>query len=323
MNGPEARELLVLDAGPAAPAAARLFVSGCLGGAPEDAVANAQLVVSELVTNSILHAGTVMRIGVRQAGSVVHLEVGDQDGGRPEPKQYSPDAGTGRGLRLVEALAVAWGVDAGPDGKTVWADVALGPVEMAFPLLRMAVGPAEKPEPPPARTDPARTDPPPPRTSPEPLLDVHLLSFPVDAYVRAEEHADELQREFTLILDREPAQGAGPPGRLLALVHELHERFGGFGAEARDVVRDASEEGRASIDDLVYRVPEDVGPAASHLDRLLAEADEYCRAGDLLTLACPPDACTFREWFLGQFASQAGGVPAVSWPEWAAAHQQA
>lgn len=315
-----ARELLVLDAGPSAAAAARRFVSGCLAGGPEDAVANAELVVSELVTNSILHAGSVMRIGVRQAGTVVRLEVGDQDRRRPEPKQYSLDAGTGRGLQLVEALAVAWGVDAGRDGKTVWADVALDPVAVSLAPLRTGSGAAGRPEPPPVRTDPA---PAPPRTASDRLVDVHLLSLPVEVYVRAEEHADELQREFTLILEREPDQRTGPPGRLLALVRDLHERFGGLGAEARDAVRDASEEGRASIDDLVYRVPTAVGPAASRLDRLLAEADEYCRSGDLLTLACPPDAYAFREWFLGQFASQARGLPGVSWPEWAAARQEA
>jgi anti-sigma regulatory factor (Ser/Thr protein kinase) len=320
VSEPGARELLVLDAGPTAAAAARHFVSGCLPGVPEDAVVNAQLVVSELVTNSILHAGTVMRVGVRQAGALVRLEVGDQDRRRPEPKQYSPDAGTGRGLQLVEALAVAWGVDAAPDGKTVWADVALGPVELALPPLRTGSGAALEPEPPPARAGFAPDH---RRTPGHDMVEVHLLSFPVEVYVRTEEHADELQREFTLILEREPDQGAGPPGRLLALVREFHDRFGGFGAEARDAVRIASEEGRATIDDLVYGVPAAVGPAASRLERLLAEADDYCRAGDLLTLACPADACAFREWFLGQFTSQTAGRAAVSWPEWATARQQA
>ncbi|HET6811479.1 MAG TPA: ATP-binding protein [Acidimicrobiales bacterium] len=319
MSEPRARELLVLDPGPAAAAAARRFVSGCLAGAPEDAVANAELIISELVTNSILHAGTAVRIGLKELGPVVRLEVGDQDRNRPEAKRYSPEAGTGRGLQLVEALALAWGVDSGPDGKTVWADVPLDPVEMAVPPLRTAGGVMERPEPPPARTG----RPPAPRAPSDPLVEVHLVSFPVDVYRRTEEHMDELQREFALILEREPGQGTGPPGRLLALVREFGERFGGFALEARDAVRTASEEGRARIDDVVYRVPADVGPAASRLEQLLAEADAYCRAGDLLTLACPPEACTFREWFLGQFAAQAGGAPSVSWPEWAAGAQPA
>ena len=320
MSEPRARELLVLEPGPAAAAAARRFVSGCLAGVSEDAVANAELVVSELVTNSILHAGTPVRIGVKQVGTVVRLEVGDQDHHRPEPKRHSPEAGTGRGLQLVEALALAWGVDSGPDGKTVWADVPLEPVELAVPPLRTGLGLVDRPEPPPLRAGPA----PGRRTGrPAALVEVHLLAFPVDVYVRTEEHIDELQREFALILEREPGEGEGPPGRLLALVREFSERFGDFGTEARDVVRDASQEGRARIDDLVYRVPAEVGPAASRLDQLLDEADAYCRAGDLLTLECPPDACTFREWFLAQFASQAGGLPAVPWPEWAAEHQRA
>ena len=320
-----ARELLVLDPGPGAAAAARRFVSGCLAGIPEDAVANAVLVVSELVTNSILHAGTALRIGVRQIDGVVRLEVGDQDRHRPAPKRYSPDAGTGRGLQLVEALAVAWGVDAGPDGKTVWADVPLEPVELTVPPLRAASGagpsvPEPPPEPPPVR---ASARPRQRRQAGQELVEVHLLSFPVDVYIRAEEHADELQREFALILDREPGEDAGPPGRLLGLVREFDDRYGGFAAEARDVVRGASDEGRACIDDLVYRVPTDIGPAARRLDQLLTEADSYCRAGDLLTLASPPEARSFREWFLGQFELQAEGMPAVSWPEWAGEPQQA
>ena len=324
MSEPRARELLVLDPGPTAAAAARRFVSGCLAGSSDDAVANAELVVSELVTNSILHAGTSLRIGVRQLDRVVRLEVGDQDRHRPEPKQYSPEAGTGRGLQLIEALAVAWGVHSGPDGKTVWADVSLEPIGVAVPPLRAGPGrglsAADAPDPPPVRVAEGAGRRRPPSQD---LVEVHLLSFPVDVYVRAEEHADELQREFALILDREPGEGAGPPGRLLGLVREFDDRFGSFAAGAREVVRGASDAGRTSIDDLVYHVPEDVGPAARRLDQLLAEADSYCRAGDLLTLASTAEARTFREWFLGQFESQARGLAAVSWPEWAREHQEA
>jgi hypothetical protein len=270
-------------------------------------VANAELVVSELVTNSILHAGTALRIGVKQAPGVVRVEVGDQDRQRPEPKRYSAHAGTGRGLQLVEALAVAWGVDSGPDGKTVWADVAFDPVQVTVPPLRAAPGGPARPEPPPARAGPASGPVPARRVSASDLMEVHLLAFPVDVYLRAEEHADELQREFSLILEREPGEGEGPPGRLLGLVQEFGHQFGGFADEARTAVRDASEEGRTRIDDLVYRVPADVGPAAVHLDDLLAEADSYCAAGDLLTLASPAEARTFREWFLASSRRRRGG----------------
>ncbi|MDP8936487.1 MAG: hypothetical protein M3O23_01920, partial [Actinomycetota bacterium] len=45
-------------------------------------------------------------------------------------------------------------------------------------------------------------------------------------------------------------------------------------------------------------MPAEVGPAAAEFNRLLDEADEFCRAGDLLTLATPPDTAAFRRWFL-------------------------
>jgi len=47
----------------------------------------------------------------------------------PEPRR--PDLGLvgGRGLQLVSALSRAWGTDAERDGKTVWADIARGPLE--------------------------------------------------------------------------------------------------------------------------------------------------------------------------------------------------
>ena len=41
-------------------------------------------------------------------------------------RERNPHALSGRGLRLIAAVARAWGIDYGPDGKTVWAELALG-----------------------------------------------------------------------------------------------------------------------------------------------------------------------------------------------------
>lgn len=85
---------------------------------------DAAVVVSELVTNAVIHAGTTVavRIHLLDAGGV-RLEVADSRSWPPVPRQLVPDSVGGRGLVLVQALADSWGVDATPDGKVVWAEI--------------------------------------------------------------------------------------------------------------------------------------------------------------------------------------------------------
>ena len=321
------QQLLLLDPEPGAVRAARQFVTSRLGGMDDDALSSVELVVSELVTNAVLHAGTAVRLQLWWERDVVRVEVADGDAQQPAAKRYSLEAGTGRGLGLVDALAREWGVYPSEGGKTVWAEVALegggrgGGGGTARPSGRSPARSSGRPrngKASPRRRPAAR--PRRPRLVPmqggEVLVDVHLLALPVAVYARAAEHSDELLREFALILEREPGQGAGPPGRLLGLIREFDQRYGGFSAAAQAALRDAAAEGRDRIDDLVYQVPAEVGPACVGLERLLEEADAYCRAGDLLTLAAPPEALAFRRWFFSQFIAQTRRAPAVPWPEW-------
>ena len=50
----------------------------------------------------------------------LRVEVKDDSAVVPSRKRYGPEAGTGRGLLLVESLTAAWGCDTAPDGKSVW-----------------------------------------------------------------------------------------------------------------------------------------------------------------------------------------------------------
>lgn len=82
-------------------------------------VDDAQLLISELVTNAFRH-GTGHEVTFRLVigvGTVV-VEVDDGSEGRPQVSQAGPDAVSGRGLFLVNALAAAWGVSA--DGARTW-----------------------------------------------------------------------------------------------------------------------------------------------------------------------------------------------------------
>ncbi|MFF3329649.1 SpoIIE family protein phosphatase [Streptomyces sp. NPDC002888] len=89
---------------------------------------DAMLVVSELVTNAVVHAGTDVELvcGLDETGAVV-VEVSDHHpsraprDGAPETPYDTPEYG--RGLRLVSALSETWGVTFRRGAKTVWARI--------------------------------------------------------------------------------------------------------------------------------------------------------------------------------------------------------
>lgn len=87
-------------------------------------VAPATLVASEMVTNSVVHAVTVVDLTMAQAGRYLRVAVRDHGGGRPAPRGQDPWGSglSGRGLLIVQALTTSWGVFPGRlSGKTVWA----------------------------------------------------------------------------------------------------------------------------------------------------------------------------------------------------------
>jgi anti-sigma regulatory factor (Ser/Thr protein kinase) len=87
----------------------------------------AVLIVSELVTNAVLHSGSaVIGCALRLGNGLLRIEVTDQGSGSPEPTVCKPAADdvSGRGLLLVSTLADGWGVTpAARGGRTVWAAV--------------------------------------------------------------------------------------------------------------------------------------------------------------------------------------------------------
>lgn len=98
---------------------ARRFVRDALRRWPEETVEVAELMVSELATNCIRHAGTGFDLSVR-TGEEIRVEVTDAGHGTPRVLHPSPEEPSGRGLRIVGSLSRAWGVCSRPEGKTVW-----------------------------------------------------------------------------------------------------------------------------------------------------------------------------------------------------------
>ena len=113
--------VITLPPEPRSAAAARAFVRAALvEGGQEGWVELAELAVSELVTNGILHAHTPLAVTVQVSASDVTVRVRDDSLQLPAQRHWGASATTGRGLALVASLAAAYGVDAEPDGKTVW-----------------------------------------------------------------------------------------------------------------------------------------------------------------------------------------------------------
>ena len=102
------------------PGAARHFVVEALrtAGVPESETV--PVAVSELVTNSVLHAASTTKVVVVVDPTIVRVEVHDADLTLPEPRHPGPDTVTGRGLLLVEALTDRWGAERTGGGKVVW-----------------------------------------------------------------------------------------------------------------------------------------------------------------------------------------------------------
>ncbi|HWL97347.1 MAG TPA: ATP-binding protein [Nocardioidaceae bacterium] len=120
---PLQRTELHLAAQLASPRASRLFVTrALLDWHLTSLVAKASLVVSELVTNAVVHAASAVDVTLSRADGRVQMLVRDQGAGHPQPRSYEPEHGVvgGRGLLLVSAAARAWGVFPASGGKAVW-----------------------------------------------------------------------------------------------------------------------------------------------------------------------------------------------------------
>lgn len=120
------RARISLTADPRSPARARAFVrSTCREWECESVTDTASLVVSELVTNALLHAGTGSELRLTRVGGSLLIGVIDAGGGSPDVFDAQTEDEHGRGLVLISALSTAWGVDGDDERKTIWAQVPI------------------------------------------------------------------------------------------------------------------------------------------------------------------------------------------------------
>ena len=110
-----------LPAVPASVRAARQFVAEALDGC---AIGEAcELLVSELASNAIRHARTDYTVRLVTDDRLVRLEVSDESRIIPTLQDLGDSH---RGLRIVDQLSEMWGVEPTEEGKTVWANIAMG-----------------------------------------------------------------------------------------------------------------------------------------------------------------------------------------------------
>ena len=145
------------------------------------------------------------------------------------------------------------------------------------------------------------------------LVTVRILGLPLQLHARAKQRDDGMRREFTYIVEQAREQADAVPSRLLRLSSLLSQRYDGFTSAQEEQIDDGVEAGDLQLDELVFELPADAGEAAAQLGRVLDEADQFCRDGQLLMLATPPDLVAYRQWYLDNFIAQCAGGQPIPW----------
>ena len=111
---------LKLPPEPSSVPAGRRFVAQVLTDWGLPGVADtAALLTSELLTNSVLHARTPIVLTLRRVPGSVEVVVRDASSVAPRQRKHALDGTTGRGLELLNRLALAWDVTIDGEGKSI------------------------------------------------------------------------------------------------------------------------------------------------------------------------------------------------------------
>jgi hypothetical protein len=149
-----------------------------------------------------------------------------------------------------------------------------------------------------------------------PPTEVVLAGCPIDLLERSRRHNESLMREFAFIAESDEGP-AELPARLLALVDRARARLTGLNLAVEEQLAAARARGDDSCD-LRVMLPSNGRALAIELSHLFDEAEEFCRRGDLLTLAESDEPHRFRTWYLDEYVRQLDGEAPTAWPAWRA-----
>ncbi|MGY2701518.1 ATP-binding protein [Nocardioides sp. HB32] len=279
--------------------ARRWVVETCHDIGRSDLVECAELGVSELVTNALLHAEPPLTVRVR--GTREHPRVEIRDGTVELPVLPGADPHSdddllltfGRGLSIVARCSAAWGVEVEEDGKILWFVPSPQSGDEMVPgvVTGEPAAPAREPSP--------------------DEIQIDVVGVPLRAFMEFQRHYRELRREV----------------RLLALAHEdeyplardLADLFGQLETDLREgigarQIDEALRSGTAATD-LHVAMPRPTAATIGRFLELLDLADAFCREERLLSLARTPEQQQFQRWFLGEFVRQEKGEPPVAWQD--------
>ncbi|MGW4161498.1 ATP-binding protein [Streptomyces sp. NPDC004788] len=99
------------------------------------------LLISELVTNAVVHTGCPAVLRMLFGGGGVRVEVADRSDRPPRPRHAAGEDTNGRGLELVDGLADRWGWQREGAGKSIWCEVDRAPAGSPAAPESVAVSP--------------------------------------------------------------------------------------------------------------------------------------------------------------------------------------
>lgn len=261
----------------------------------------AELAVSELVTNALLHAEPPLVVRLGGTSNHPRIEVGDGSVTPPTPNASMTDDGEllstiGRGLGLVAMCSAVWGVRIHRRGKVIWfvpsaetrPDADLTTIEIEYE------GPADGPE---VEVEPQ-----------DPVL-IRVLGLPTQAYLDFRHHYQEIRRELSLLALA--SEASYPIARHLSELFGLFEHEFKLGSGSAAVT--AAVASAVSTVDVDVVVDRSTLPTVAQMIDTLELADAFCRSEQLLSVASSPAQRDFTRWYLGEFIRQGRGRPPTPW----------
>jgi PAS domain S-box-containing protein len=269
-----------------------------MAGDRPDLLDSAELLVSEVVTNAIVHAGTVIDVHFCLDDGGLMAEVVDGSPHMPVRRHYSNLAGTGRGLGLLEKLVDRWGVRRQTGSKTVWFELRTGDPQPVGEHASADINDSAA------------------ELSPEETLDVVLLNMPLLLHTAWHMHADAILREYLLSrLDdtsasREIARHAAANDAMALL--QQHIPAPDLGGDPQHIM-DAATEPLVSAAELKLPVPRRSMRHFQVLNDALDAAADLADAGAFLTPPVQPELRMMRRWICAQVKEQGSGTEPTAW----------